>query len=163
MPSFDVVSEVDIQEVKNAINQASKEVETRYDFRGSSSKIEFNEKESEIVLDTTDEMKVGAMRDLLSQKLSKRGVSLKSCEFGPPEKAGGDRVKLRIKIKQGLSDDELKKVNKSIKNTKVKVNAQIQGNQIRVTGKKRDDLQEIIAHLKSDMDSLSLQFINFRD
>ena len=162
MPSFDVVSKVEIQEVKNALDQTSREIGTRYDFKGSKSSVELKE-DTLIILMADDDMKLKAVQEILRTKLSKRGVSMKSVEFKDAAKAGGDMWRQEIIIKQGLGDDDLKKVNKAIKEQKAKVTSQIQGNQIRVTGKKRDDLQEVIAHLRVAMKDLELQFINFRD
>ncbi|MBN8549986.1 MAG: YajQ family cyclic di-GMP-binding protein [Deltaproteobacteria bacterium] len=162
MPSFDVVSKVELQEVKNALDQTSREIGTRYDFKGSKSSVELKE-DTLIILMADDDMKQKAVQEILRTKLSKRGVSLKSVEFKDPTRAGGDMLRQEIVIKQGLSDDDLKKVNKAIKEQKAKVTSQIQGNQIRVTGKKRDDLQEVIAYLRTTMKDLELQFINFRD
>lgn len=162
MPSFDVVSKVEMQEVKNALDQTSREIGTRYDFKGSKSSVELKE-ETLIILMADDDMKLKAVQDILKTKLAKRGVSMKSVEFKDHTRAGGDMLRQEIVIKQGLSDDDLKKVNKAIKEQKAKVTSQIQGNQIRVTGKKRDDLQEVIAYLRTAMKELELQFINFRD
>jgi uncharacterized protein YajQ (UPF0234 family) len=162
MPSFDVVSKVEIQEVKNALDQTMREIGTRYDFKGSKSSVELKE-ETLIILMADDDMKLKAVQDILKIKLAKRGVSLKSVEFKDALKAGGDMLRQEIIIKQGLADEDLKKINKAIKEQKAKVTSQIQGNQIRVTGKKRDELQEVIAYLRTAMKDLELQFINFRD
>lgn len=162
MPSFDVVSKVEIQEVKNAIDQTMREIGTRYDFKRSKSSVELKE-ETLILLMADDDMKLRAVQEILRTKLAKRGVSLKSVEFKDPTKAGGDMLRQEITVKQGLSDDDLKKINKAIKENKSKVTSQIQGNQIRVTGKKKDELQEMIAYLRASMKDLELQFINFRD
>lgn len=161
MPSFDVVSIVEMHEVTNAIDQTKREISTRYDFRGSKSSVDLEEEKITILAD--DQMKLGAVQDLLRQKLAKRSVSLKSVDFGEPQKAGGDMLRQEVTIKQGLTSDELKEINKVIKAGKFRVSAQIQGDQLRVSGKKRDDLQEVIAHLKSEMSKLELQFVNFRD
>lgn len=163
MPSFDVVSKVDMQEVKNAVNQAVKDISQRYDFKDSNPVLEFKEKESKIILNCSDKMKLGAMKEILTQKLAKREVSLKSCEFADPFASGGDRLTQEVTVKQGLKEEELKRVNKQIKESKLKVSSQIQGDQVRVTGKKRDDLQSVIAHLKGAITDLDLQFINFRE
>ncbi len=162
MPSFDVVSKVELQEVKNAIDQTMREIGTRYDFKGSKSSVELKE-DTLMVLMADDDMKLRAVQDILRTKLAKRGVSLKSVEFKDPAKAGGDMLRQEIIIKQGLGDEDLKKINKAIKEHKAKVTSQIQGNQVRVTGKKRDELQEVISHLRSTMSQLELQFVNFRD
>ena len=161
MPSFDVVSKVDIQEVRNAVDQVRREIATRYDFKGSRSTIEFEE--PLIKLHTEDKMRLASLQTLLREKLAKRGVSLKSVEFRDATPAGGDTLRQEIVVKQGLTDDELKKLNKIIKNQKVKVTSQIQGDQLRVTGKKRDDLQSIIAILRAEAADIDLQFINFRE
>ncbi|RMD83924.1 MAG: YajQ family cyclic di-GMP-binding protein [Candidatus Dadabacteria bacterium] len=163
MPSFDVVSTVDLQEVRNAVQQAKKEVGNRYDFKGSDPSIELKEKEWEIVLEVSDSMKLEAMREILKQRLAKRGVDLKSCVFEEEKKVGGDRVAQRVRIKQGLAEDEQKRIVKAIKGMKLKVSSQIQGNQVRVAGKKKDDLQKVIGMLKSEASDLALQFVNFRD
>lgn len=163
MPSFDVVSVVQVQEVVNAVDQVKREITTRYDFKDSKSSVEFKEKEMEIHIHTDDNMKLKAVQELLKQKLAKRNVSLKSCEFEDPTPAGGDTLRQLVKVKQGLKEEELKKINKSIKEKGLKVNSQIQGDQLRVMGKKKDDLQDVIQHLRTAMSDMSLQFINFRD
>lgn len=161
MPSFDVVCEVDEQEIKNAVDQARREIDQRYDFRGSKSNVELKEVDIEII--SEDDMKLNAVQDILRQKLSKRGVSLKSVSFEDPVAAGGDMKRQLVKVKQGLTDEELKKINKMIKSQKFKVSPQIQGNQLRISGKKRDVLQEVISFLKTEVDDLDLEFTNFRD
>jgi uncharacterized protein YajQ (UPF0234 family) len=161
MPSFDVVSEANMQEVKNAVDQVHREITTRFDFRDSKSSIELEEMNIKLLAD--DKMKLAAIQDVLRQKLAKRSVSLKTVEFKDPEPAGGDMIRQLVVVKQGLSDDELKKINKAIKASKLKVSSQIQGVQIRVTGKKRDDLQLAIAALRSEFKDLELQFTNFRE
>jgi uncharacterized protein YajQ (UPF0234 family) len=161
MPSFDIVSTVDMQEVKNAVNQVQREITTRYDFRGSKAEIALEENLIKVLAD--DQMKLSAIQDLVGQKLGKRGVSLKLIEFKEAQKAGGDMLKQEILVKQGLEDKELKKINKEVKGMKAKVTCQIQGDQLRVTGKKRDDLQGVISHLENSIEDMDLQFINFRD
>jgi len=161
MPSFDVVSKVNMQEVSNALDQCSREIAQRYDFKASKSKVELLENDVVIVAD--DKMKLAAVQDILRLKLAKRGVSLKSVTFEDSVAAGGDTIRQVVKIKQGLGEDDLKALNKQIKNMSVRVTSQIQGDQLRVTGKKRDDLQEVIAHLRTAMQELDLQFINFRE
>lgn len=161
MPSFDVVSKVDEQEVRNAVDQVQREITTRYDFRGSKTSVVLEE--LLIKIHTEDKMRLGSVQTLLREKLAKRGVSLKLVEFKEPVAAGGDTLKQEVVAKQGLSDDELKRLNKIIKNQKIKVTSQIQGDQLRVSGKKRDDLQSIIAVLKAEVTDLELQFVNFRD
>ena len=163
MPSFDIVSIVNVQEVKNAVEHVRKEISTRYDFKGSKSSVEYLEDKSLIVVIGDDKMKLQALQELLKQKLAKRGVSPKSVKFEDPTPAASDTLRQQVIIKQGLSDEEVKKINKSIKGMTLKVSSQIQGDQIRVTGKKRDDLQAVIAQLRKDIADLELQFVNFRD
>lgn len=163
MPSFDIVSEVNIQEVKNAVDQTQREIGTRYDFKDSGATVELKEKEGVIQLHGPDKLRMSAMQEILRQKLSKRGVSQKSVTFEDPQPAGGDTLKQIVTIKQALSDDEKKRINKLIKETKLKVTSQIQGDQVRVTGKKRDDLQTAIATLRSSVTDIELQFTNFRE
>ena len=163
MPSFDIVSEVDKQEVKNAVDQALRAVQTRYDLKDSKSTIELNEKESTITMCAPDKLTMGALEQILREKLSKRGVSLKSVKFEGALPAGGDTLRQKIIVTQGLSEDERKRVSKMIKDMKLKVTAQIQADQVRVTGKQRDDLQTAIAQIRSAITDIELQFINFRD
>ncbi len=162
MPSFDVVSQVDMQEVDNAVNQAAKEIANRYDFRGSKSAIELNKAEG-ISLTADDEMKLQALTQVLNEKMIKRGISVKSLEFKDPEGASGGLQKQKVVIKQGISTEDAKKIVKLIKEEKLKkVQAQVQEDQVRVTGPKRDDLQNVIEILKEKV-NLSLQFVNFKD
>jgi uncharacterized protein YajQ (UPF0234 family) len=163
MPSFDVVSEVNKQEVKNAVDQTTREIQTRYDFKDSKATVELNEKDWIITLHCPDKLKMSALEEILRQKLSKRGVSLKSVKFEGAQPAGGDTLRQLVTIKQGLSEEERKRVTKMIKEAKLKVTAQIQGDQVRVTGKQRDDLQTAIARLRTEITDVELQFINFRD
>ncbi len=162
MPSFDIVSKVNLQEVDNAVNQTKKEIETRYDFRGSKSSVELTSKD-EITVIADDDFKLNAVLEILKSKFIKRNVSLKSLDLGKVEKASGDTVRQKIKIKQGLSQDEMKELSKIIKDTKLKVQTQIMGDELRVSGKKIDDLQTVIAHLKSIDFKVPLQFVNYRD
>lgn len=158
--SFDIVSKVDMQEANNAINQAQKEIDTRFDFKNSKSSIQL-EKE-EIVVSSDDEFKLQNVVDILQSKLTKRGISIKNLEYGKVEPASGATVRQKIKLKQGISQEIAKKINLLIKDSKLKVQSQIQGDQIRVSGKNRDDLQRIIQLLKAAELPLELQFINFR-
>lgn len=162
MPSFDVVSKVDLQEVRNAVDQVQREIATRYDFKGCKSSIEL-QTETNIVIIADDKMKLQAMQDLLRQKFAKRGVSVKSVKFNDPTPAASDTIRQEVSVKQGLNDEEAKKINKSIKTVGLKVSSQIQGDQLRVTGKKRDDLQAVIAHLRAEIKDIELQFVNFRE
>lgn len=161
MPSFDVVSQVDMQEVSNALQQTRKEVEQRYDFKGSKTEIE---QEKNVVKITSDnDFKVKAVVDILQSKLVKRNINLKSLEYGKIEAAGGSLARQLITIHQGLDTDAAREVVKLIKETKVKVQAQVQDDQVRVTGKKRDELQEVIQALRAADFRRPLQFVNMRD
>jgi len=162
MPSFDIVSKVDLQEVDNAVNQAIKEIEQRYDFRGSKSEIKWAKKE-DITLVADDDNKLNAIIDVLQTKFVKRGVSLKSLEYGKVEDASGSLKRQVITIRQGIPTEKAKEITKLIKDLKFKVQAQIQDEQVRVTGKKIDDLQEVIQALKGKDLDINLQFINMRD
>lgn len=161
MPSFDVVSKVDLQEVDNAVNQTMKEIGTRYDFKGSKAKVERNEEE--LLLSAEDDYKLGQLLDLLSTRLVKRGIDLKALDLGKVENAAGNTVRQKIKVKVGVEAETGKKIIKHLKDTKLKVQASIQGDQVRVTGKSRDDLQAAIAELRGQDFNLPLQFVNFRD
>ena len=160
MPSFDIVSEVDLQEVRNAVDQANREVGTRFDFKGVDAKFEQND--AEIKLTAEQEFQLNQMMDILRQKLVKRKVDIASMDIKEPETTLNAARQL-VMIKQGIDSDIAKKMVKSIKGSKLKVQAQIQGEQVRVTGKKRDDLQQVIAFLKEADFDLPLQFNNFRD
>lgn len=158
--SFDVVSEVDMQEVDNAVNQAIKEIGTRYDFRGSRSEISLEGDTIKLIGD--DEYKLGAVVDVLKGKMVKRNVSIKNLEFGKVEAASGATVRQLVTIKKGISQENAKKVTKAIKDMKIKVQASIQGDQVRVSGKDKDDLQAVIQMLKNLDVPVELQFTNFR-
>lgn len=161
MPSFDIVSKVDLQEMDNAVNQAIKEIQQRYDFKGSKSEIRWDKKE-EVTVIGDDDNKLKSVIDILQTKMVKRGVSLKSLDYGKVEAASGDLRRQVIKIIQGIPTEKAKEITKIIKELKVKVQAQIQEEQIRVTGKKIDDLQEVIQALKGmDLD-INLQYVNMR-
>lgn len=161
MPSFDVVSKVDPQEVDNALNQTRKEIIQRYDFKGSKTEI-VDDKDS-ITITSDGDFKVKAVVDVLQSKLVRRGVPLKSFKYGDIEPASGGMARQVITIVNGIDTEHAKELVKLIKDTKIKVQAQIQADQVRVTGKKRDDLQEAIQYLKAADFELPLQFINFRD
>ena len=164
MPSLDIVSEIDMQEVDNAVNQARKEIEQRYDFKGSKSEINLEkEKEKEgITVLADDDYKLKAIIDILQTKFIKRGISIKSLDYGKAEAASGSMVRQVIKLKNGIPTEKAKEIIKIIKDTKLKVQSQIQEEQVRVTGKNIDDLQEIIALLKGKDLDIPLQFENFR-
>ena len=162
MPSFDIVSEVDLQEVDNAVQQARKELGQRYDFKGSKSEIEWGGK-GDITVLGDDDYKLKAVIDILQGKLVKRGVSLKALDYQSIDDASGGMKRQVIKLQQGISKEKGKEVVKIIKGMKVKVQAQIMEDQVRVTGKKRDDLQEVMQELKGKSLDIDLQFTNMRD
>ena len=159
--SFDVVSKVELQEVKNAIDQASKEVHARFDLKDSKSKIELEGTDT-IQLASQDEYKLQAVTEILSQKLVKRGVSLKALEYEKLEPASNSSVRQKIKLKQGIASDAAKKITAFIKESKVKANSSIQGEVVRVSSKDRDVLQEVMALLRGKDIGVELQFTNFR-
>jgi len=158
--SFDVVSKVDMQELSNAITQAEREIETRFDFKGSKSSIKL-EKE-DLVVASDDEYKLKAVIDILQSKMIKRGVPIKNLEYGKIEPASSNTVRQRIRLKQGIEQDISKKINILIRDSKLKVKSQIQGDSIRVTGKSRDDLQAVMALLRGADLQIDLQFTNYR-
>lgn len=162
MPTFDVVSKVEMHEIDNAVQQACKEVGTRYDFRGSDTKIEHRKGEG-ILLVSDGPAHVDAARSVLHEKLTRRNVSLKTLDAQKVEPAGGKSFRQLIKLQQGISQDKAKEVVKFLKGTRLKVQASIQGDSLRVTGKKRDDLQAAIAELKGQDFGVPLQYENFRD
>jgi uncharacterized protein YajQ (UPF0234 family) len=159
--SFDIVSKVDLQEVSNAIQQALKEVHTRYDLKDSKSSIEMEGKEA-LVLASADEFKLKAVNDVLQSKLVKRNVPLKALNYGTIEPAAGSTVRQRITMQQGIPIEKAREIVKLIKNSKKKVQASIQGDLVRVSGKDRDTLQEIIALLKQQDFGIDMQFTNYR-
>jgi len=161
MPSFDIVSKVDMQEVDNAVNQAIKEIGQRYDFKGSKSEITQEKDAIKILAD--DDYKLKAVVDVLQSKMHKRNISLKSMQYGKAETASGGMVRQIITIQQGISKEKGKELIAVIKESKIKVQAQIQDDQVRVTGKNRDDLQEAIQLLKGKDLNVEMQFINFRE
>jgi uncharacterized protein YajQ (UPF0234 family) len=162
MPSFDIVVSTDLQEVDNAINQARKELAQRYDFRGSKSRIDWNKKD-EIVLVGDDDYKLKAVVDVLQTKLIRRGVAIKNLSYGEPQPAAEATFRQTITIQDGIPTEKAKHLVKEIKKTKLKVQAQIQDNQVRVSGKKKDDLQQVIQLAKETDLGLEFQFVNYRD
>ena len=160
--SFDVVSEVDLQELDNAVNHAKKEVEQRYDFKGSNTTIELNQKDRQIQLHTSDDMKLRALAEIINGKMIKRGISLKALTYEKVEQASGNTLRQLIKIKNGLESEQAKHVTKLVKDLKMKVQAQIQGDAVRIIGKNKDDLQEAIQTLKSQNFDFPIQFTNYR-
>ena len=160
--SFDVVSKVDMQEVKNALDQALKEIRQRFDFKGTKTELMLKEKESELVIVSDDEYKLKSVVDILKAKLIKRNVSVKAFAFSPVEPALGGTVRQVAKIQNGLSGEKAKEIARVIKDGKLKVQAQIQGDQVRVQGKSKDELQVAIALLKSQDFGIDLQYANYR-
>lgn len=161
MPSFDVVCELDHHEVDNAIDQANRELSQRFDFKGTESSIE--KTEEGIVIRSNSEGRLDAARDVLETKMVKRKISLKSLDPQKAQPAGGNMMRQLIKLREGITKDDAKEIVKAIKDSKVKAQASIQGDVVRVTGKKRDELQEVIAMLKGKELELPLSFKNFRD
>ncbi|MGR9071594.1 MAG: YajQ family cyclic di-GMP-binding protein [Gammaproteobacteria bacterium] len=160
MPSFDIVSEFDMHEATNAVDQSNREVSTRFDFKGSGAT--FEQDEESITLSAGSEFQLQQMLDILQNKLTKRGVDITCMEIGDPE-TSGKTARQNVKLKQGLDTPLAKKIVKLIKDKKMKVQAAIQGEKVRVTGKKRDDLQQVIQMLKEENLEMPLQFNNFRD
>ena len=161
MPSFDVVLEANMVEVRNAVDQANKEIATRFDFKGSDARVE--QKEGELTAYADSEFQLNQLRDVLTNRLTRRSVDVRFLDSGKIEKIGGDKVKQVIKIKNGIESDAAKKIVRIVKDSKMKVQASIQGDAVRVTGAKRDDLQSAIALLKKEVADLPLDFNNFRD
>ncbi len=161
MPSFDIVSEVDKQEVRNAVEQTNKEVSTRFDFKGSDARVE--QSDYALTLFADDDFKLEQVQDVLSAKLIKRGVDIKCLEVGDAEKISGNKMKRGITVRTGVESELAKKLVRIIKDSKLKVQASIQGDAVRVTGAKRDVLQETIALVRKQIADFPLQFQNFRD
>jgi len=161
MPSFDIVSQVNQQEVKNAVEQANKEVSNRFDFKGSDARVE--QADLQLTVYADDEFKLGQVTDVLRARLSKRNVDVRSLEPGAIEKISGDKVKRPIAVKVGVPQDRAKQIQKLIKDAKLKVAASIQGDAVRVSGAKKDDLQAAMQLVRTSVTDLPLQFINFRD
>jgi uncharacterized protein YajQ (UPF0234 family) len=161
MPSFDVVSEVDMQEVRNAADQANREISNRFDFKGSDARVE--QQEGKLILFADDEFKIGQARDILQLKLSKRSVDIGCLQADKVEIVGGNKARQEMTVRQGIDTELAKKIVKLIKDSKLKVQAAIQGDRLRITGKKRDDLQAVIAFLRQQKLGLPLQYINFRE
>jgi cyclic-di-GMP-binding protein len=164
MPTFDVVSEIDLQEVRNAVDQTSREVTTRFDFKDTGTSISLDQKAMTVTLESASRDRVTALRQVLEEKLVRRQVSLRSIEFGTVDDAAGGRARQSATLKAGISSELARKINTHIKDLKLKgVQSQTQGDQVRVTGKKRDDLQAVIASLKEGDFDVPLQFQNMRD
>ena len=161
MPSFDIVSQADRQEVKNAVEQTNKEISQRYDFKGSDARVE--QAELALTVFADDEFKLGQVLDVLRQRLAKRNVDVRCLELGTIEKISGDKVKRAVTVKTGVPQEKAKQIQKLIKDSKLKVAASIQGDLVRVSGGKKDDLQALIQLVRKSVTDLPLQYINFRD
>ena len=161
MPTFDIVSEADMQEVRNAVDQPSRETTTRYDFKGTATTVELSD--DGISVESSTEARLDAAIDVLKEKLVRRSVSLKVLGGGTPKQVGGGRFRAEFTLNQGIAQDPAKELSKVIRDLKLKVQVQIQGDQLRISGKKRDDLQEVIVAVKALDYHLPLQFTNFRD
>ena len=162
MPSFDIVSEVSLMEVENAVNQTAKEIETRFDFRGGKSSIELDKTAKKIKIMADDEMKLRSIHQVLSGKLAKRSVDLRGLKYGPEEQASGNMIRQNVDLKANLEKEELKEVNKLIKDAKTKVSTEMQGEQLRVISKSIDELQATMNVLKSKELKFPIQFTNMR-
>jgi hypothetical protein len=161
MPSFDIVSQVNEQEVKNAVEQTNKEITNRFDFKGSDARVELAKLELTVFAD--DEFKLGQVMDVLRARLAKRSVDVRSLESGSIEKISGDKVKQPVKVKVGIPQEKGKEIQKLIKDSKLKVQGSIQGDAVRVSGAKKDELQNAIQLIKKSVTDVPIQFINFRD
>ena len=160
--SFDVVSRVDLQEVSNAVQQAGKEIGTRFDFRGSKSRIDWNDKELALTLTSDDESKLKSVVDILETRLVKRGIAVKSLDYGRIEPAAGATVRQVAKVQQGIPTEKAKEIVKAIKDQKLKVQASIQADQVRIAGRSKDELQTAMALLRGRDFGVPLQFTNYR-
>ena len=161
MPSFDTVCEADVVEVKNGVENTAKEIATRFDFKGTSAAIEFKDKEITLIGDS--DFQLAQIDDILRNKLTKRNVDIRFLDKGEVQKMGGDKVKQIVKVRNGIASEDAKKIQRVIKDSKMKVQAAIQGEAVRITGAKRDDLQAAMALIRKDMPDLPLSFDNFRD
>jgi uncharacterized protein YajQ (UPF0234 family) len=163
MPSFDIVCEANAVEVKNAVEQANKEIANRFDFKGSDARLELKEKEREITAYADDDFKLGQVRDVLMGKLAKRNVDSRFLKLEAPEKIGGDKVKQKMIVKNGVESDLAKRIVKMLKDSKLKVTGSIQGDVVRVSGGKKDALQEAIQLVRGGVTDVPLSYQNFRD
>ena len=161
MPSFDTVCEADVVEVKNGVENTAKEITTRFDFKGTSAAIEFKDKEITLIGDS--DFQLAQIDDILRNKLTKRNVDIRFLDKGDVQKMGGDKVKQIIKVRNGIASEDAKKIQRAIKDSKMKVQAAIHGEAVRITGAKRDDLQAAMALIRKEMPDLPLSFDNFRD
>lgn len=163
MPSFDITCEANAVELKNAVDTANKEIANRFDFKGSDARLELKEKEHEITAFADSDFKLGQVRDVLLAKMAKRGVDARFLDIGDLEKIGGDKVKQKITVKNGVESDLAKKIVKMMKDARVKVTGSIQGEVVRVSGSKKDDLQAAIQLVRGGVTEVPLKFENFRD
>ena len=161
MPSFDTVCEADLVEVKNAVDNTAKEIGTRFDFKGTSAAIELKDKDITLIGDS--DFQLQQIDDILRNKLAKRNVDVRFLDKGDVQKMGGDKVKQVVKVRNGIASEDAKKIQRIMKDSKLKVQAAIQGESVRVTGAKRDDLQAAMASIRKEMPDLPLSFDNFRD
>ena len=162
MPTFDVVSKYEIQEIENTVNMTQRDLLNRYDLRGTNTKIQFDKKNSQIKLESNSEMHLATTIDILEKRAVSRKVSLRTFKINDVEKGSGMIVRQNIELQEGISKDHAKKINKLIKDAKLKVQSQIQGDQLRVTGKKIDDLQTVISFLKKEKLEIPIQFVNMK-
>jgi uncharacterized protein YajQ (UPF0234 family) len=163
MPSFDIVSEVNQVEVHNALDQTNKEITNRFDFKGSDARVELNEKEKMLTVYADDDFKLTQVLDVLTGKLAKRGIDVRCLKTGDIDKVSGNKVKQTVAVREGVEQELAKKIVKLVKDSKIKVQASIQGDAVRVTGAKKDLLQETIALVRKSISDFPLQFKNFRD
>ena len=163
MPSFDILCEANAVELRNAVDTANKEIANRFDFKGSDARFELNDKEHEITAFADDEFKLGQVKDVLLGKMAKRGVDARFLTFKDGEKIGGDKMKQKIEVRNGVESDLAKRIVKAIKDAKLKVTASIQGDVVRVSGNKKDDLQSAIALVRSTVTDVPLKYENFRE
>ena len=163
MPSFDITCEANAVELKNAVDTANKEIANRFDFKGSDARFELNEKEHEITAYADDEFKLGQVRDVLMGKMAKRQVDVRFLKPGDPEKIGGDKMKQKLAVRNGVEQELSKKIVKAIKDAKLKVTASIQGDVVRISGSKKDDLQAAIQLVRAGVTEVPLGYQNFRD
>jgi len=163
MPSFDITCEANAVELKNAVDTANKEIANRFDFKGSDARFELKDKEHEITAFADDEFKLGQVRDVLMAKMAKRGVDARFLKVNDPEKIGGDKVKQKLTVRHGVETELAKKIQKMVKESKIKVTAAIQGDVVRITGAKKDDLQAAIQLVRAGVTDAPLRYENFRD
>lgn len=163
MPSFDTKLDPNLESVGNAVDTTAKEIGTRFDFKGTSAAVEFKKKEKEVIVFGDSDFQIDQVRDVLFNKLTKQKVDIRFMDIGKVEKIGGDKVKQVLKVKAGIESELAKKIVKVIKDSKMKVNASIQGEEVRIQGTKRDDLQAAMALLRKEIDDVPLSFDNFRD